>query len=211
MLNGDSSPAVVIVDIGVGNHMSVQNALRLLQIEALISSDPSAIAKASHLILPGVGSFEEGMMGIHKRALEPLLREEVVKKKKPILGICLGMQLFASEGLEHGRHKGLHFIPGVVEKIDIGASGLRLPHIGWNDVRITGDHSIARGFDHVPAFYFVHSYHVHPEDLSIIAGECIYGQPFAAIIQSGNICGAQFHPEKSHSDGAQILKNFLAL
>ena len=204
-----SSPTVAILDYGLGNQQSVLNALLLLGVKATVTGDPAAIASATHLILPGVGSFVEGMRGLAERGLVSVLTQEVLARKKPILGICLGMQLFAKEGFEHEPCKGLSFIPGKVIKLDVGASGLRLPHIGWNDVRLTGTHTIAQGFESLPVFYFVHSYHLVPDDAAVIAGTCDYCHPFAALVESGNIFGAQFHPEKSHEDGLRILRNFL--
>lgn len=206
-----ASPLVAIIDCGVGNHTSVYNALSLLKVPVEITSDPDTIASSTHLIFPGVGSFVEGMEGLQGRGLIGLIKEEVMMKKKRILGICLGMQLFASEGFEHGHYEGLGFISGKVMKIDTSVSGLRLPHIGWNDVRTTGDHAITKGFDHPPIFYFVHSYHFIPDDPSVIAGVCDYGVDVTALIESANIFGAQFHPEKSHDDGMQIFKNFLEM
>jgi imidazole glycerol-phosphate synthase subunit HisH len=203
--------SVVIVDAGVGNHQSVQNALALLGVSSVVSSDPGVLAAASHLILPGVGSFEEGMKGIHARSLVSVLREEVMDKKKPILGICLGMQLFTTEGFENGQFEGLGFVPGTVIKIDIGTTGLRLPHIGWNNVALRGDHPVTKGFGAEPIFYFVHSYHLVPDDPADCAGTCDYGQSFLALLGRGNIYGAQFHPEKSHTDGLQVFRNFLNL
>ena len=206
-----SLPSIVIIDCGVGNHQSVWNALKLLGYSATITSSPDAIAGASHLIFPGVGSFSEGMEGVSKRNLTPLLTEEVLKKKKPILGICLGMQLFATEGHEYGNFKGLGWIPGTVEQIDTSTSRLRLPHIGWNDVSITRDHPITRGYSQKPIFYFVHSYHLIPDDSQVILGTADYGSAVTAIIAKDNIVGVQFHPEKSHEDGLQIFRNFLAM
>lgn len=176
-----------------------------------ITSDPETIAAATHLILPGVGSFGEGMRGLTGRGLVPLLQSEVIGKQKPILGICLGMQLLASEGFEHGYHAGLGFVPGSVRRIDTSQSKLRLPHIGWNDVCVTGAHPIAQGFTQTPIFYFVHSYCFLPSDRGVIAGVAEYGTEIVALLESGNICGAQFHPEKSHDDGLRIFRNFLAL
>lgn len=202
---------VVIIDSGVGNHTSVKNAFGLLGIQVTITSDAAVLASATHLVLPGVGSFQEGMEGLQKRNLPEVLRSIVLEKHTPILGICLGLQLLASEGFEHGHFQGLGLIPGKVIELETASKGLRLPHIGWNDVRVTGNHQITQGFTHDPIFYFVHSYHVVPEDPAVIAGMCDYGVNFAAIVEKGNIFGAQFHPEKSHSDGMQLLKNFLAV
>jgi len=203
-----ASPSVAIIDYGVGNLTSVRNALLRLTDTVIITGAPEAIASASHLILPGVGSFGEGMKGLTERGLVDVLREEVLSKKKPILGICLGMQLLASEGFEHGEYRGLGFVPGSVKQI---ATALRLPHIGWNNVRVTGSHPIARGFTEDPVFYFVHSYCFSSEDPTVVAGTADYGTEIVALLQSENICGAQFHPEKSHDDGLRIFQNFLTL
>ena len=204
-------PSVAIVDYGLGNLRSVVNALARLQVSTVLTNDPLVIASATHLILPGVGSFGEGMKGLTERGLIPVLQEEILNKEKPLLGICLGMQLLATEGFEHGHHRGLNFIPGSVRPVDTGQTDLRLPHIGWNDVAMSDRHSIAAGFDHVPTFYFVHSFALVPEDPAVIAGTCDYGGKIVALVQSQNVCGAQFHPEKSHDDGLQIFRNFLAL
>ncbi|MBP6924073.1 MAG: imidazole glycerol phosphate synthase subunit HisH [Candidatus Pacebacteria bacterium] len=201
---------VCIIDYGVGNLASVQNAFTLLGVEAYISSQAGDIREAEALILPGVGSFEAGMNGLKQSGLTDVITEEVLTKKKKILGICLGMQLFATTGFENGEYKGLGFIQGSVIKIDDTRENLRLPHIGWNDVTIVNDLCIGRGFENPPIFYFVHSYHVVPDDPSIIAGYCQYGGQLTVLIQKENIFGAQFHPEKSHSDGLQILRNFIS-
>lgn len=214
-ISGNTMPtspsSIVIIDCGIGNHQSVWNALKLIGHSAEISSDPKVIAGASHLIFPGVGSFAAGMQGMHERNLGPLLTKAVLQKKKPILGICLGMQLFATEGHEHSKHVGLGWISGTVELIDTKTSGLPLPHIGWNDVSITQDHAITKGFTGKPIFYFVHSYHLIPTDPKVIMGVADYGTPVTAIIAKANIVGVQFHPEKSHEDGLQIFRNFLAM
>lgn len=199
---------VCIIDYGIGNLTSVKNAFALLGIDAIVSGDAEIIRKASHLILPGVGAFGEGMKNLRERNLVSVLNNEVMQKKKRILGICLGMQMFASKGFEYGEHDGLGFVTGEVVKLNVSEE-LRLPHIGWNNVSISKKHQLTKTFDHEPIFYFVHSYHLVPEDPSIIAGTASYGKEFVAIIEKGNIFGAQFHPEKSHSDGLQILKNFV--
>ena len=204
------SSFVAIIDAGIGNVLSVQNALKILSVDSIVSSDPKVLQSASHLILPGVGSFSGGMEGLEARGLVEVIQNEA-RSGKRILGICLGMQLLASEGTEHKRCKGLDIIPGIVEKIKVEKSGLRLPHIGWNDVRITGDHSIVQGFTTDPIFYFVHSYCFMPEDNSVIAGVTDYGYDITAVIEQKNVFGAQFHPEKSHSDGLHILRNFLEI
>ncbi len=202
---------ITIIDYGLGNLASVKNALSHLGIEAVITNNPSLIQNSTHLVLPGVGSFEAGMEGLKKLGLVEILAEEVLEKKKPILGICLGLQLFAEKGFEYGEHGGLGFIKGVVEKIDTSVSKLPLPHIGWNNVSILGNHRITKNLDNEPIFYFVHSYHFIPKDKNIIAGVADYGTSITSIIEKENIFGAQFHPEKSHTDGMQILKNFISI
>lgn len=202
---------VVIIDYGVGNLTSVYNALGMLSVEACVSADPGVLAEATHLILPGVGSFKEGMEGLRVRNLIPLLQDEVLQKKKKLLGICLGMQLLATVGFEHGESKGLGFLPGNVVLIDTKATSYRLPHIGWNTVSIQGKHTSGSGFTTDPIFYFVHSYHFLPDDRASVAGITDYGEKIVAIVQSENIWGTQFHPEKSDTDGLQIFKNFVSL
>lgn len=200
---------VCIIDYGVGNVTSVKNVLNFIGIEPTISSGPEIIASSDFLILPGVGSFGDGMENLKKRDLINVLKKEVLENKKNILGICLGMQLFASKGYEYGEHDGLNFIKGKVIKIDNSKTGLRLPQIGWNDVKLNKHCKISQNFEKDPIFYFVHSYYFEPEDKKVIAGTCDYGYEITAMVESGNIFGTQFHPEKSHTDGIRIIKNFL--
>ncbi len=200
---------VCIIDYGVGNLASVQNAFALLGVEADISSRAEDIKIAETLVLPGVGSFEAGMEGLKRSGLIEVIKEEVLNKRKKILGICLGMQLFATKGFENGEYDGLGLIDGEVVKIDDENGSLRLPHIGWNDVTVVNDLGLGKGFLETPIFYFVHSYHFVPKDRNIIVGECKYGNNLVAIVQRDNIFGAQFHPEKSHKDGLRVLSNFL--
>lgn len=205
-----NSPRVCIIDYGVGNLTSVKNAIVQLGIDASISREKSDVESATHLILPGVGSFGEGMKGLHAYGLVEILRKEVLERAKPILGICLGMQLFATTGHEYGVHEGLGFISGTVEMMRAKEYGLRLPHIGWNDVTLTGGHLLTQGYDRRPVFYFLHSFHFIPTEKEVIAGVCEYGESVVSIVEYKNIFGTQFHPEKSHDDGLLIFKNFLA-
>jgi imidazole glycerol-phosphate synthase subunit HisH len=199
-----------IIDYGVGNLASVKNAFALLGVEAGISAQVDDIRNAEALVLPGVGSFESGMVGLKQSGLVDVITKEVLVNKKKILGICLGMQLFATRGFENGEFDGLGFIEGEVIKIDDTRENIRLPHIGWNDVEIVNDHQLGKGFEKSPIFYFVHSYHFVPSDSSVVVGYCDYGERVVSMVQKDNIFGAQFHPEKSHNDGLQILRNFLA-
>jgi imidazole glycerol-phosphate synthase subunit HisH len=200
---------VCIIDYGLGNVNSVKNEINLVGVDCIISGDKREISGSKYLILPGVGSFSQAMKNLEERNLIQLITDEVLNRKKKILGICLGMQLFATTGYEYGIHKGLNFVKGKVVEIDNSQSKLRLPHIGWNDVKLSGKHILIKGFVEDPIFYFVHSYHFVPEDKSVIAGTCDYGEKIVAIIEHDNIFGTQFHPEKSHTDGIQILNNFL--
>ncbi len=198
---------VLIVDYGVGNHESVANALRRLGYSFTVSDKPEAIAAARAYILPGVGAFVEAMHNFEARGLIEPLRREVVHGKKPLLGICLGMQVLAEDSTEGGMHKGLGFIPGHVEKID-GSSGVRVPHVGWNGVTISQKDPLFSTLDEGVQFYFDHSYHFKTE-VAYTAAQCEYGGPVTAAVQHGNIFGVQFHPEKSQNNGLRLLRAFM--
>jgi imidazole glycerol-phosphate synthase subunit HisH len=201
---------VVIIDYGTGNLASVKNALSMIDIDADIISDPHSLKEATHIILPGVGAFHKGMEGLEKGGFVEVLKEEVMGRKKKLLGICLGMQLLASKGFEHGECDGLGFISGSVIKIETKKSKARLPHMGWNDVKLCGNHTITAGLSD-PIFYFVHSFHLLADNEEVIAGVADYGDgEIVSIVESDNVFGTQFHPEKSYTDGLQIFKNFLA-
>lgn len=190
--------SVAVIDYGMGNVQSVVNALEFVGAKAILTRDPALIQSSDRIVLPGVGAFGDGMKNLRDFHLIPILEEEVLHKKKPFLGICLGMQLLATTGLEHGRNSGLNWIGGLVDRLPSAEQGLRVPHMGWNDVKPLG-----------AAFYFVHSYHLIPDNKSVVSGWCEYGIPFCAAVQKENIWGAQFHPEKSHKDGIRYLQSFL--
>lgn len=202
---------IVIIDYGCGNVRSVSNAFKVLNCDVRISSQANDVRNASHLVLPGVGAFKECTKGLAgSDILEPLHRE-VIEKGKPLLGICVGLQVLATIGLEFGQHEGLGWIPGSVGRIDTSASKLRLPHMGWNEISIKMPEPLFRGLSGSPAFYFVHSYHLIPEDKSNISSTCDYGVQVISSVQKNNIFGVQFHPEKSQSAGIGLLKNFISL
>ncbi len=197
-----------IIDYGLGNLRSVHGAVQKLGFSAEISSDPARLGAADKLILPGVGAFGDGMRNLHARGLVEVLNDLVRTQRKPILGICLGFQLLADESVEFGRYKGLGWVRGSVHKIETGDSGLRVPHVGWNEFTKIRDCIL---FDDVPAnalFYFVHSFHLKA-DANDLVGTCDYGQPLSAAVQHGNVFGTQFHPEKSQRHGLKVLQNFL--
>ncbi|OGG79573.1 imidazole glycerol phosphate synthase, glutamine amidotransferase subunit [Candidatus Kaiserbacteria bacterium RIFCSPLOWO2_01_FULL_54_13] len=200
---------LAIVDYGMGNVGSVQNALSALGIESKITAEASDIENASHIVLPGVGSFARGMKRLEEKNLPALLRASVVEKKKPFLGICLGMQLLSLWGEEGGGMKGLGWIKGSTRRLEVPEKGFRLPHVGWNDATPEHQATLFRGVRRT-TFYFVHSYHLVPDDGEVVAARTDYGGTFVSAIESGNIFGVQFHPEKSQREGLQILKNFVA-
>ena len=197
-----------ILNYGLGNLSSISHALTSLGIFHEIHTSPDALTRVSHIILPGVGSFREGMTGLERAGFIEPLRQAVAVEKKPLLGICLGMQLLADVGLEHGEHAGLSFLSGRVERIPTEVHKLPLPHIGWNSVHFSEGKRILKGLTQDTDFYFVHSYHFISDDKEVIAGVTEYGIQIAAVVEKGNIFGAQFHPEKSGEEGLKILKNF---
>ena len=199
---------IAVADYGMGNVGSVLNALALLGVPAKLTADPKDFSEVTHIILPGVGAFSDGMRELRERGLIPLLEKEVLEKGKPFLGICLGMQLLSSMGEEGGETKGLGFIPGRTRLLK--ADELRLPHVGWDDISIAPQCPLFSGIESRD-FYFVHSYVVEPEDQRATAATCTYGETFAAAVQKDNIFGVQFHPEKSQKSGLAALRNFINL
>jgi glutamine amidotransferase len=199
---------IAIIDYGMGNVGSMANMLKKIGAEATITADPVVIASADKLILPGVGAFDHGMRELHARSLVPVIREQVVENGKKLLGVCLGMQLL-TEGSDEGRCEGLGWLPGrTVRFLPSGESGPRkVPHMGWNLAEPVRDDPLFAGLDSDARFYFVHSYHVSCDNGSVLA-TTNYGGPFVSAIRKGNIAGVQFHPEKSHRFGMQLLRNF---
>lgn len=201
---------IAIVDYGMGNLHSVRHALEHVGAEVLVTSRAEDLERAERIVLPGVGAFGECMRNLHATGLVETLEEQVRAEGKPFLGICLGMQALAEEGLELGHHKGLGWLRGVVEPLPVAGTGLKLPHVGWNEVRPSSTGApLFRGLRKDASFYFVHSYRLRPSDPAVTAATCDYGGAFTAAVLDRNVFATQFHPEKSQQDGLRLLANFL--
>lgn len=201
-------PNIVIVDYGIGNIRSVSNAIHALGYRKLkISAAKTDILNADALILPGVGAFEACVKNLHERNLEVTLHEAVLVRKKPILGICVGMQLMATVSEENGIHAGLDWISGRVVKLELPEK-YAVPHVGWNDVHQVRKNILFSRTQGSPNFYFDHSYHYQCDPAFILA-ECDYGIRVTAAVNKDNIYGVQFHPEKSHKNGLKLYRSFL--
>jgi glutamine amidotransferase len=199
---------IAVVDYGMGNLRSVERALAAIGAKALVTSDHDALREAERLVLPGVGAFGAAMQRLRSSDIAGVLDTLVRDEGKPLLGICLGMQLVCRESHEHGHHEGLGWINATVRRFELpDGQRLRVPHIGWNDV--TG----REGSTVMPSggvFYFVHSYHADCDDPTDVAATCDYGIQFAACLERGNVMATQFHPEKSQDDGLELLRRFIA-
>jgi len=203
------SRPVAIVDYGMGNIRSVINALREIGADGELLSDPRKVARRNKIILPGVGAFGEAMRNLRANGLDRALYDARDAGAK-ILGICLGMQLMFSDSEENGAHQGLDWIRGSVKRFPDSA-GLRVPHMGWNELRFTHDSVLTKGVGETPDVYFLHSFHcVCAEDADVLATS-EYGVSFTAMIERGPLYGIQFHPEKSQEPGLAMLRNFAAL
>jgi glutamine amidotransferase len=200
---------ICIVDANSGNKKSVYNLIKYLSYDAIVSRTAEDITKATHLILPGVGSYSEMMSKLKKYNLIDILSNEVLIKKKPFLGICVGMQVLSTFGYEFEKSAGLNWIEGIVRRLK--TDNLKLPHIGWNNILIQKKNKILNEIDENSNFYFLHSYVFESKITNSIIAETSYGESFPCIINSDNIWGFQFHPEKSQIPGQLILKNFLKL
>lgn len=200
---------VAIVNYGMGNLASVRRALCDLGADAFIAEHPVALCEANRIVLPGVGAFGEGMQRLAAGQWVESLRHEVLERGKPLLGICLGMQMLAKSGEEGGEHAGLGFIDGCVRRLDALGCNLRIPHVGWNDVTFS---ERERMFAHIPQhtdFYFVHSFAFEAVCQQDVIATTGYAVDVVAGVRKGNVFGTQFHPEKSSRGGRQLLRNFL--
>jgi imidazole glycerol-phosphate synthase subunit HisH len=199
---------VAIIDYGVGNLRSVEKAFEAVCKSARVTGDPGAIREADRLVLPGVGAFGECARRLRESGLDQLVLE-AVEQRKPVLGLCVGMQLMFDEGHEFGIHTGLGLIRGRVVRFP--ESSLRVPQIGWNQIENVKPHPLLDHLSEGTYFYFVHSYHVETEVSETVLAETSYGIRYPSICARGSVCGVQFHPEKSQDAGLRLLANFAAL
>ena len=209
---------LTVVDYGVGNLRSIAKSIEKanfdnnLNYSVKVSSDINDVKKSDKIVLPGQGSFKACKNGINTiKGLKEELNEGVLIKKKPIYGICAGMQLFATKGHEEESTLGLNWIPGEVNKLDLGASKLKIPHMGWNELKIKNNSKVFQDINNNDHAYFIHSYEFIPEDKKVISLTSNYGKEVMAAVSLDNIFGSQFHPEKSQITGIKILTNFLNL
>lgn len=198
---------VAIIDYGVGNLRSVEKAFAATGCEAVVSGDAQVLRGSNKLVLPGVGAFGACMRALSERGFDRLVKERV-EEGTPLLGVCVGMQLLFEESDEFGATRGLGLLPGRVRRF---SDDLVVPHVGWNRITEIRENPVFNGVANGSFFYFVHSYYCEPKDQSVIAGETEYGVRYASVVAKGNICGVQFHPEKSQDAGLRLLKNFARL
>ena len=200
---------LAVINYGMGNLGSVRRSLEELGANVLIADRPDMLADADRIILPGVGAFEDAMSRLREGGWVEGLHRSVVERRKPLLGVCLGMQMLATVSEENGLFEGLDYIPGrVVRLVNLGCD-LRIPHVGWNEVSHGVDSALFRDIPQGLDFYFVHSFAVVANDQKDVAATTSYGAPVVAAVQRGHVFGTQFHPEKSSKVGRQLLKNFL--
>lgn len=200
---------IQLIDYGVGNIQAFLNVFKRLGIPAEAASTPEALQEATHLILPGVGAFDHAMTQFNQSGLRDRVEQLVLGDKIPVIGICVGMQMLAS-GSEEGNMDGLNWVPGQVRSFTSNPDSqqLPMPHMGWNDVKPLRDSALTNNFNGDPRFYFLHSYYFDCADKNDVIATAEYGFEFDCIVGRGNVFGIQCHPEKSHSSGSTLLKNF---
>ena len=198
---------IVVVDYGAGNLASVAKAVVSLGYQVRVTSSPKEVREASVVILPGVGAAGDAMANLNRLGLGEAIRQ-VVAEDRSFFGVCLGFQVLFSVSEEGGRHECLNILPGVVKRLP---PGLKIPHMGWNQVRLLAPHPLFGGIESGTNFYFVHSYYVEPADRSVVVGETDYGLSFCSVIARGSLVATQFHPEKSGEVGLKLYDNFLRL
>jgi glutamine amidotransferase len=199
---------ISVIDYGMGNLGSILNMMKRLGAEAKIVATPDDIMRSDKLILPGVGSFDHGMRNLEERGLRSAMEECVIREGKPILGICLGMQLMTASS-EEGELPGLGWVDAVTRKFRFDDKNMKVPHMGWNSVNVRCTDGLFKGIDPEPRFYFVHSYYVECGRQAEVLATTRYGIDFVSSFQRNNVMGVQFHPEKSHRFGMKLLKRFV--
>lgn len=200
---------IAIIDYGMGNLRSVQQAIEAIGQQATVSSDPEVVRRASHVILPGVGAFADAMTELRRTGLGEAF-SEAVRSGKPCLGVCLGLQLLFDRSFEDGDYTGLGLLPGRVVRFE-SRPGLKVPHMGWNTLRVLRPVPLLEGLDADPSVYFVHSYHAQADCPDDVAATADYPDPFPAIVWRENLMACQFHPEKSQRVGLAMYANFARL
>jgi glutamine amidotransferase len=204
---------VALIDYGSGNLRSAEKALARIAeggAEIVVTADPETIARADRVVLPGVGAFAACMSALEAReGVIEAMTEAVQAKGAPFLGICVGMQLLATKGLEFGETRGLDWIPGEVRKLEPADESIKIPHMGWNPLVDASDHPLFSAFRNGDAVYFTHSFAIHPKSAADIGAWAEHGVRFPAAVARGNVAGVQFHPEKSQKPGLALLKRFL--
>jgi len=208
--------SVAIIDYGSGNLRSAAKAFEraaaenALDQKILVTSDPKAVVDASHIVLPGVGAFGDCRAGLYGvPGMVETLQREVIERGKPFIGICVGMQLMATRGVEHGVYPGLDWIKGDVTRIEPADKALKIPHMGWNVLESVARHPVLEGIEDGAHAYFVHSFEIKPVDPGDVLARTDYGGPIAAMVGRDNMVGTQFHPEKSQETGLRLIANFL--
>jgi glutamine amidotransferase len=202
---------VAIVDYGMCNLDSVARAIQECGGQPVITANADDLARATHIVLPGVGAFPDAMRNIRERGLEEPLREQVAERCIPFLGICLGMQLLATRGMEVEETAGLGWIDGEVRRLNPTPSDCRIPHVGWNELCLERESPLFAGVDRRRDFYFVHSYHMVADQPADVLARTPYADGFVSAVQREHVFGVQFHPEKSQRAGFQVFRNFLRM
>ena len=201
---------IKIVDYGLGNVHAFVNTYKRLNIALGVATCAADLADATKVILPGVGAFDHAMDLLEQSGMRQALDELVLGKHTPVLGICVGMQILGRRS-DEGLKRGLEWVDGEVRALRSQVNGLSLPHMGWNDIRAERATPLLRDLTDSARFYFLHSFYFHCDRPSDVAATCTYGIDFCCALQAGNVYGVQFHPEKSHHNGAQLLRNFAEL
>lgn len=200
---------IAIVDYGMGNVRSLKNAFEYLGAKAIVTSEVEELEVCERIVLPGVGAFGDAIAAINERGLKDVLTRQAMEVKKPVLGICLGMQLFARSSCEHGHHDGLGWLDADIRRLDVQRP-LKVPHVGWNDLLFDPDDWLFKGIRPGHAnFYFVHSFHMVLHNVEELVATTDYGSSITAAVRAANIVAAQFHPEKSQDNGLMMLKNWV--